>query len=74
MTLKGNTQVKVFYAEEHTTQNDVISIDKEDTVNSPQKVNNIQSLLYLLKDIHITFWSVRMTETKVKSIILSRVV
>lgn len=74
MTLKGNTQVKVFDAEEHTTQIDVLSIEKEDTTNSPQKVNNIQSLLYLLKDIHITCWSVRMTETKVKSIILSKVV
>ncbi|XP_065930682.1 uncharacterized protein [Magallana gigas] len=37
MTLKGNTQVEVFYAEEHTTQIDVISIEKEDTTNSPQK-------------------------------------
>ncbi|XP_065930683.1 uncharacterized protein [Magallana gigas] len=34
---EGNTQVEVFYAEEHTTQIDVISIEKEDTTNSPQK-------------------------------------
>eukprot|EP00105_Crassostrea_gigas_P036682 XP_019920830.1 PREDICTED: uncharacterized protein LOC105323355 [Crassostrea gigas] len=34
---EGNTQVKVFYAEEHTTQIDVLSIEKEDTTNSPQK-------------------------------------
>lgn len=39
MTLKENTQVKERYAKEHVTLIDINCTEKQETTNSPQKVN-----------------------------------